>query len=329
MTVVRADVTTDDPAQAEDLIRRVYVAQRLTLPSGVEGFAFAHETRAVTGPHSVAVNRVRHTLRLDLDAEPVDGLLVTDAVDRGAVHVHGSPDFDDVAARPGEVLLVPPTGTFRATVDRADVAVTVLGRREVAAHAAARTGIQAGAVRFTGLVPVSRHIGSLWIRTVAHVRDSVLAHDDLAAEVLVRDSVHRLLATAVLATFPNTALDALRDPLAAGPGGVGGAATDRAVDLLHARAGEPVGPAEVAELVGAPTRDVDAALRRRRNTTLARELWRARLRGAERDLRAGDPAAGDTVAEIAARWGFVSARTFAAAYTMSTGGEAPEETLRG
>ena len=326
MTVVRTDFATDDPAQAEELIRRTYVDQRLALPAGTEAFAFAHRSVGVTGPGTITVNRLRHSTALRFAAEAVDDLLITDAVGRGSVGVHDDPDFDDVAAGPGEVLLTPPSGRFGSLADRADIVLTVLRRSEVAAHAAARIGIEAGALRFTGLAPVDARIGSLWIGTVEHVRDAVLTHDDLLEEPLVLESTHRLLSTALLATFPNTALEALRDPRR-GPGAVGAASADRAVDFLRAHAHEPVRPADVAARAGAPTRDVDAALRRRRNTTLAAELWRARLRGAHGDLRVGDPAAGDTVAAIAARWGFTHPARFAVAYTMATGGETPNDTL--
>ena len=47
------------------------------------------------------------------------------------------------------------------------------------------------------------------------------------------------------------------------------------------------------------------------------------MQGAYRDLCDGDPALGSTVAAIAARWGFTNPRTFAVAYTLSTGGETP------
>ncbi len=57
-------------------------------------------------------------------------------------------------------------------------------------------------------------------------------------------------------------------------------------------------------------------------------LRRVRLERAHRDLRAADPRAGTTVAEIAARWGFAPHGRFAALY-QSCYGHAPSHTLGG
>jgi AraC-like DNA-binding protein len=55
-------------------------------------------------------------------------------------------------------------------------------------------------------------------------------------------------------------------------------------------------------------------------------LRRVRLAGAHADLAAGDPTAGDTVAAIAARWGFTHPGRFAAAYRTAYG-ISPRRTL--
>jgi transcriptional regulator GlxA family with amidase domain len=54
---------------------------------------------------------------------------------------------------------------------------------------------------------------------------------------------------------------------------------------------------------------------------------RVRLECAHRELQAADPTTGDTVAAIAARWGFVKPGRFAAAYRAAHGA-APSRTLR-
>jgi transcriptional regulator GlxA family with amidase domain len=55
-------------------------------------------------------------------------------------------------------------------------------------------------------------------------------------------------------------------------------------------------------------------------------LRRVRLEAVHRELRAGDPAAGDTVAATARRWGFTGADRFAAAYRAAYG-TSPSHTL--
>lgn len=328
MTVTAEEFATHDPELAEDMIRQLYVDQRLSIQGPGAGFAFGHSSLAVTGRHAFAINRLHHTLGMRFESDPLDDLLVTNSPRRGALRVGDNTDFGAVAAGPGEVLLTAPTGHFTAQFVHLDVDVTALTRHEVAEHAAARGGIAPGSLRFTGLAPIDPARARLWLDTVAHVRDHVLADPEVAAIPLVLDSAFQTLATTLLATFPNTALDAADDPLARAPGGVGDTTVGHVVDHLHQHAAEPLGPADVAGLAGAPARDVDDALRQRRNTTLAEELWNARMAGAHRDLHDGDAAAGDTVAAIAARWGFTNPATFAVAYGLRSGGRSPEDTLR-
>ncbi len=70
------------------------------------------------------------------------------------------------------------------------------------------------------------------------------------------------------------------------------------------------------------------AFRRHLDTTPMAYLRRVRLERAHRELQVTDPAAGGTVAEIAARWGFAHHGRFAALY-QGCYGHAPSATLRG
>jgi AraC-like DNA-binding protein len=54
---------------------------------------------------------------------------------------------------------------------------------------------------------------------------------------------------------------------------------------------------------------------------------RVRLAGAHRELQAGDPSCGDTVAAIAARWGFSHAARFTS-FSRNQYGTTPSRTLR-
>jgi AraC-like DNA-binding protein len=69
------------------------------------------------------------------------------------------------------------------------------------------------------------------------------------------------------------------------------------------------------------------AFRRHVGTTPTDHLRRVRLERARRDLEAGDPVRGDTVAEIATRWGFAHHGRFAIDYRRVFGCS-PSHTLR-
>jgi transcriptional regulator GlxA family with amidase domain len=101
----------------------------------------------------------------------------------------------------------------------------------------------------------------------------------------------------------------------------------RAVAHIEAHAGDAVTLTEIARTARASPRAVQYAFRRHRGTTPTGYLRRVRLEGAHRDLVTGDPTTGDTVAAIAARWGFAKAGRFSAAYAAAYG-RPPSQTLR-
>ncbi|MCH1867003.1 helix-turn-helix domain-containing protein [Nocardioides sp. CFH 31398] len=101
----------------------------------------------------------------------------------------------------------------------------------------------------------------------------------------------------------------------------------RAVEHIEAHAGEALTLGEIARTARASPRAVQYAFRRYRGTTPTGYLRRVRLEGAHRDLVRGDPTTGDTVAAIAARWGFAKAGRFSALYAAAYG-RPPSHTLR-
>ena len=77
----------------------------------------------------------------------------------------------------------------------------------------------------------------------------------------------------------------------------------------------------------AATKDLQLAFARHLGLAPMAYVRRVRLEGAHRELQAADPTTGDTVAAIAARWGFGKPDRFAAVY-RATFGVAPSHTLR-
>jgi AraC-like DNA-binding protein len=127
-----------------------------------------------------------------------------------------------------------------------------------------------------------------------------------------------------LSTFPNTTMTR---PPAPGPGHVAPAAIRRAMAHLEAHAHLPVDLREVAAAAGTSARALQYGFRRHLDTTPTRYLRRVRLERAHRDLQAGDPTRGNTVAAIAARWGYAHPGRFSVDYRHAYGCS-PNETLR-
>lgn len=96
-----------------------------------------------------------------------------------------------------------------------------------------------------------------------------------------------------------------------------------AAELLSARAGEPVGIAEIARAVGLSVRALHAGFRREFEVSPKQYLQRVRLERAHDDLLAGGP--GVRVIDVAHRWGFTNPGRFATTYRHRYG-QAPSVT---
>jgi AraC-like DNA-binding protein len=290
---------------------------------GATQFSCRHDT---VGAEGFAVSRMR-TLPAFGGATPgMNGLLAVVSVRAG----HVSWDFGrrgEVDVGAGSTNLLPPFEEYTVANEQTDIDVIALDGPQVAAHAAHACGISPADFRFTGLVPISEPLARYWNATVAHLRDEVLNNPVTAASPILVDNAFELLAAALLSTFPNTALAATTDPAVRSPRGqVSEARLREVVDYLNTHAHRPIGPVTIAAIADAPAREVVEALRRR-GTSPARRLRRARLLGAHRDLNAADPQAGTTVSTIAARWGYTHPARFRTAYTAAFD-EQPEDTLQ-
>ncbi|MGQ4598384.1 AraC-like ligand-binding domain-containing protein [Nocardia sp. R6R-6] len=132
----------------------------------------------------------------------------------------------------------------------------------------------------------------------------------------------RLLAGQLLLGQPNNYRDEIDEqprPTVARP-------IARALDLIEAHAHEPLTVADVAEAVGIGTRALQDGFRRYYDTTPMTFLRDVRLRRVRTDLMEADPAR-TTVADVAARWGFLHPGRFSALYRARFG-EMPSQTLR-
>lgn len=140
---------------------------------------------------------------------------------------------------------------------------------------------------------------------------------------LLAQSMTRLAAAVLLATFPNTTMTAsyLR-----GPGQVTPAAVRRAAEFIEACAGQPITVTEIAAAAGISARALQYAFRRHYDTTPMGYMRQVRLERAHSQLEAADPTTGVSVAAVARRRGWANPANFAAAYRKQYG-TPPSHTL--
>lgn len=121
-----------------------------------------------------------------------------------------------------------------------------------------------------------------------------------------------------------TSSDPLSDTIAPGVPAV----VRRAVEFIQANAQRTLELGEIAEAAQIGKRGLQIEFQQHLGQTPMAYLRSARTQGAHRDLVSGDPVRGDTVAGIAAQWGFTHPGRFSATYRHAFG-DSPSATLRG
>ena len=266
------------------------------------------------------IDRLRYAMTVHADAEPMPA-------PTGVVLLGGRVHYTQGSRQAHSLIAAPNRDRFTFDSDDIDMLLATLDPGTVGRVGAELAGIDPAAVRFTDMAAVGPAQAHVYGSLVVHLARDVLVSDDALASPLVRAETGRHLATTMLLTFPNTALDALHDPTRPGPGRSEPSVVRRAVEFIDAHADQPIGLGEITAAAGVGARGLQHAFRRHRDTTPLAYLRRVRLAHAHADLRAGDPTRGDTVAAIAPRWGFTHPGRFSADYRRAFGC-APSETLR-
>jgi AraC-like DNA-binding protein len=302
----RHQFTTADPERGHEFIWQNYGDYTVRFSGSPNGFTFAHTMISAPG---FAVGRMRHSMAVKADTASLGGKLVIPQLLSGCLEYGvGRETIRTSRAQP---VLLPPSRSFQVAWDDFAVGLVTLDPAVVADYAAGASGLHPAGLEFTGMQPVSVLMARHWRSVVRYVMRDVLPNAEAMASALIRGQTQRLLAASVLATFPNTALDALTDCSA---GVVEPTALRRAVAFIDAHAGEDIGIVEIAAAARMGPRGLQRAFRQYRDTSPMTYLRRVRLDHAHRELLAADPSRGDTVHAIAARWGFAHAGRFSVAY---------------
>jgi AraC-like DNA-binding protein len=320
--VRRELLTASGTEQAIELMRTTYVDHEPRIPAARRDAQVRIAIRSVRAPQGTfRLDRLRHSLGMDVRCVPSQQVTVLLPLAGRVRYV--CRDEEATGLR-----LVPTWSGFDADWDDdADAVGHTIDGGVVAQVGAEMAGLEPDDVRFSSMLPIDpvreRHL----VQVLSHLGRDTLDNPEALASPLVRGETLRHLAATVLLTFPNTALEAAEDPTRDGPGGAEPATIRRAVAYIEEHAHEPVGLEDIAAAARIGVRGLQHGFARYRETTPLGHLRRVRLERAHRELRSGDPTAGDTVAAIAARWGFAHGGRFSAEY-RHVFGCAPSDTLR-
>ena len=186
------------------------------------------------------------------------------------------------------------------------------------------TGVDPAAFKFRLSHAASPAQALQWSAAVRYVIHGVLDNPAAAGSRLALRECFRLLAATALEVFPQP--DFAVAESGAGNANPAPATIRRAVEFIDANAHRDITMVDIAQAARLSIRGTQAAFQRHLNTSPAAYLRRVRMAGAHRDLAAADPTAGESVAVISARWGFLHPGHFAATY-REIYGVLPSQTL--
>lgn len=319
--VSRVELRTTDPDLAHEALRETYADFTVDVFGNAEDFAFRQTGMVASG---VAFAELRYSMGVRSTVEANPDLFMV------ATRRSGPIDFvsgrDVVRPEIGQpVLTTLQDADWSCVMEDLTIETVAVDPVVLARAATAVFGIGPDELSFTSMTPVSSSAARYWHAVTTHVRQDVLSHAEIAGSPLVLAEALGSVATAALVTFPNTGLT--RWDRSGSPGRVEPAALRRALAHVDEHAGEDIGVEEIAAAARVSVRGLQLLFRRHRDSTPMEHLRLVRLDRAHVDLQAADPTRGDTVAAIAARWGFTHPGRFAVQYRQVYG-RTPGETLR-
>ncbi|MEU8226307.1 AraC family transcriptional regulator [Kribbella sp. NPDC048915] len=203
-----------------------------------------------------------------------------------------------------------------------ELIVVRISQADVARAAARHYGVVPDELWPTQGRPISRAMNAHWQTLSGFARRTLASAPSVAENPLIAGQLVDYVASSMLAVFPNATMQLSHVP---SPGTVGTATVRRAVAFVEANADRPITVEDIAAAAGTGARALQYAFRRTFDCTPREYLRRVRLERAHRDLQ--DAVPGETVADIALRWGFTSTGWFTRHY-RETYGRSPGATLR-
>jgi AraC-like DNA-binding protein len=317
--VRRRQLSTDDPDVARAHVMAMYADHAPVLRSSDDRFHF--RTDVLVADES-SIGHVEYSVGVDVavghagTGSPI--ILHQRVGDR--LELRYDHDRRSTILADDDLFLVAPGHSYSVHWDRMNVTAVGLSARLLAEDAALLAGYEGGDVAFDVGRPISRAARGHWLRIQRLVAVNLARHSDNA--VACRELI-RLLNSAALVCFPNSTLAAeSSQSSSAVPEPV-----RRAVAYIHHHADTPLVLADLSAEAGLSPRALQAAFRRHLDTTPLGYLRRIRLEYAHRQLLQAEPGDGQTVATIAAHWGFTQLGRFAQEHRARYGTN-PAQTLR-
>lgn len=310
-------VRSRDRDHARDLISAVFSPHRLEVVGPTADLDVLMRARRTA---SITVADIRHGTEVIVRPGRLESYYEINVPIRG--HTLSTCGKEEIESSPGRAVVLTPTenSNMRWSGDCAQLAVKV-SRAVVERTLEAVLGYPPDeAVRFTVGFDISGGPGRNWVRSVALLRDAL----DTGAPDLVVRPLEELVVGQLLVAQPHNFTDRLDgDPRPVRPRPLA-----RVLERIERDPAAPHTLSELAATAGTSVRSLQATFAEHLGMSPMAYLRRVRLAHAHEDLRAAVPGNGQSVADIAFRWGFGHVPRFAAAYRERYG-VPPSHTLRG
>jgi len=302
---------TRQPAEARKFLMSNYRAREVRITGDPASFEFSLRSRHL---ELFSIDLLRHSGHIAMIGGRDDGVHALEVV-------HGQLQVRTAAGRltleAGSAVMTAVDDEPEVTWNDVRLVVVNLDALELRQLTAELIGVDPAALRFRLSHAQTPAHARQWSAAVRYVVHGVLENPAAAASPLARRECFRLLAATALETFPQADFS-LTDNRPGDPG-PSPATIRQAVEFIEANAHRDITVVDIAQAARLSIRGTQAAFQRHLNTSPAAYLRRVRLAGAHRDLVAADPTTGESVGEIAARWGFLHLGHFAASYRESYG----------
>lgn len=293
------EFVTHNPEEAHAFMCSAYVDHSMRITGSVENFTMRHSYQD-TG--AISIGTLTHTMGVELGAQPLERLLFCRVLN-GQIER----ETDGLAERFRAQEIFPvaaPDKPYICRWDKLNMQVigvsddtmrSVIGEVLISSPQPSRRPTDMTAARFC-------------LDLLDFLTQELMPNEQAMASPLIVGSAARMLAVALLTTFPWTtwtADDTVLDRADATP-----ATLRRALAYLDSHADQDVAPADIAAAANVTYRAVQLAFRRHLGTTPMRYLRHIRLQHARDELIRGGRRDSATVAAVALKWGFPSVNRF-------------------
>lgn len=309
---------TRDLDEAEEIVRKVYVEHRL-VSACAERLSF--ELESSTSPR-ITIGRLRYGADVELVVPPMASAYHMNLPVRGTFR--GAQGSTEVVSRPhgNGVIFDPRAPHVAAWADDAILYAVKVGCDALQTHARAILGRGLdGPIEFPLGFDLSSASGQSLISAVRFLRKEIGRAGGIADSVILRAQLEEFVMTQLLMAVPNSLQDALVRPVRR----PNRRHVARVVDYIHAHPHLPLTLAELASIGAVGARALQEGFHEEFGTSPTAYLRGVRLDHAHAELQEAEP--GDSVTQIASRWGFGHMSRFSEQYKRRFG-VSPSTTLR-